>query len=427
MKGKVLLLVSALLILPLAIALAAGPEVRVAHPFIGNEEFAPYFQAAMSAFAEANKAKLTLKLEGEQGDDLRTKIKTDMAAGKLADIYWSWPGGQIEPMVKAGLALDVRKYVEKSKVLKWDQIAPKDWSAYKSASTDGFFGIPMGGIKIYLVANKTLFAKYGVKYPKTIDELKAVAKVFNANGIIPLAVGSKGGNTSHWLYAHLVYQYITETDTYKIISKGWKFTEPVMVKCAQMVLDLAQAGVFPKDTMTNSEYAPVQALYNERKAAMVYGFPWTSGNFTDEIAAESDVIDFPRTADAKFDPVKWTIGGINDGFSINKKSFNDAKKTQAIVSVMDVIMTDESWAAWGKAGRSILKKGVSLPKEGLPPMAVKSFDFSRNQETRQNLWILLPGAVSQEAFVNQLDALWAQSVSADEYAKTIQASVDKGK
>mgnify|MGYP000102099948 FL=1 len=47
------------------------------------------------------------------------------------------------------------------------------------------------------LCNKALFEEYGLEYPKTLDDMLEVGKVFNENGITPFAMGSKGGNPAH--------------------------------------------------------------------------------------------------------------------------------------------------------------------------------------------------------------------------------------
>jgi ABC-type glycerol-3-phosphate transport system substrate-binding protein len=402
------------------------PVIRVAHPMVGADQFAEYFEPAAKKFSEEYQGAI-IKFEGEQGDDLRTKLKTDIAAGNAPDIFWTWPGGNIVPYIKAGLLLDVREYCKVSKELKWDDIMPGNWRAYESPAGESgaVYGIPMGAIKIYMLANRELFQEYGLEYPRTLEDLKAVAKVFNANNIIPLAVGSKGGNTSHWLHAAFVSMYETEEYTRTLSKGGAKFTDPVIVKAAQLILDLAEAGVFPKDTMAISEYSPTMAVYNERRAAMIFGFPWTTNEFSPEIAKVSDMIHIPMPKDAKYDPANWTIGGVNDGYSVNAKTFNDPEKRQALIDTLDFMMSDEMWREWGRSGRSILKKGVELPKEGQPPLRAAAEDFNATKDINMHLWGLLPGAVSQETYCNQLDALWAQAVTAQQFAEEIQNAIDR--
>lgn len=404
------------------------PVIRIAHPHVGAAQFAQYFEPAIAEFAE-NYDKAIIKSEGEQGDDLRTKLKTDIAAGNAPDIFWTWPGGNIVPYIKAGLLLDVRKYCELSNELKWEDIQEGLWRAYESSSGEpgAVYGIPLSAIKIYTVANRELFDKYNLDYPETLEDLKAVAKVFSANNIIPLAVGSKGGNTSHWLHANLVYMYKTEDYTRQLSTGGAKFTDPVIRKTAQMVLDLCNAGVFPKDTIAISEYTPTMAVYNEGRAAMIFGFQSTTSLFTEEITKISDIIDFPVAKDAEYDTSDWTIGGTNAGYSVNNNTFEDDNSRQALIDTLDFLMSDAMWKEWGRAGRPILKQGAELPKEGQPPMRIKSAEFNANKDSRMHLWGLLPGAKSQETYCNQLDALWAQAITADQFCEEIQNAIDREK
>ena len=68
------------------------------------------------------------------------------------------------------------------------------------------YGFPVEAFKGFFLANKTLFEKYNLKYSKTYAELNDVAKVFNQNGIVPINVGSKGGNPGHFFLDAVTYQ-----------------------------------------------------------------------------------------------------------------------------------------------------------------------------------------------------------------------------
>ena len=60
------------------------------------------------------------------------------------------------------------------------------------------YGIPMDhALGVWLV-NKNIFEEYNLEYPKTYDDIIEIGKVLSANGVITLAMGSKGGNPLHF-------------------------------------------------------------------------------------------------------------------------------------------------------------------------------------------------------------------------------------
>lgn len=404
---------------------AEKPVIRVAHTYTGNSPYAKWFEPYIQQFADTNKDVAEFQFEPETGDDLRTKIKTDMAAGNLPDIWCYWPGGAMKPFVENGLLVEMGDFINKSKEITGDSYPAPIWDIFSYDGGKTRYGFPLNVYKVYTLANKKIFDQYGLQIPKTFEEFKEVAKVLNKNKIIPLAVGSKGGNTSHWYYAFLLNQFVGSDYVNGIKEGTTKFTDEKLIKAAELVVETAKAGIFPKDTMTNSEYSPTMALYNEGKAAMIHGFAWTTATFKPEVLENSVLIDIPMYTGATVDPSTFTIGGVNFGWVINKKSFDDPGKQDIIVKFMDSILSDEAYVEFVKSGSELAKNLKSVPTDLFSPLAQKAYDFNKTKEVRNELWSWLPGPISQEAFCNKLDALWAQAISPEDFCKDIQATIEK--
>ncbi len=70
-----------------------------------------------------------------------------------------------------------------------DRFAP---TALEAATYDGkIMGLPLAMDMVPVWYNKEVFEKYGVKPPKTWDELMQAIETFKKNGVIPIALANK--------------------------------------------------------------------------------------------------------------------------------------------------------------------------------------------------------------------------------------------
>jgi raffinose/stachyose/melibiose transport system substrate-binding protein len=403
-------------------AMAQKPTVRFAHLWVGKEGFAGPFIDGLDKWTKANAGAANWVVEAEQGDNLRNKIKTDLAADNLPDVFFYWALSSLKTMIDAGYILDMKQYVAASKKTKWEQFPQGAWDEY-TYDKQKYYGIPATGFKDFILCNKELFAKYKVQYPKTYADLLRVSKVFADAGIIPVAVGSKGGNPSHFFFAEVYYQFGSLEYMQGVATGKTKFNDPLNIKTANLVLEMVNNRVFPKDPIATGEFTIPVALYNEGKAAMILTESWTIPNFTPESVARSEFITFPKFPDAKNDPSTFTVGGVNNGWVINAKSFADSKKKQAIVDLMDWLVSDQVYSWFADSG-SFIFKNISLPKT-VSPLYTKVLDYTKNQKPLTNFWILMPDPVSQEVISTGMDKLWTKQVTAQQFVNEIQASVDK--
>jgi raffinose/stachyose/melibiose transport system substrate-binding protein len=410
------------LVVVMPAAAQAKPTIRFAHLWVGKEGFAGKFIDGLDKWTKANAATANWVIEAEQGDNLRNKIKTDLAADNLPDAFYYWALSSLKTMIDAGYILDVKQFINASKKTKWEQFPQGAWDEY-TYDKKQYWGIPSTGFKDFILCNKELFKKYNQQYPKTYADLLKVSKVFADAGIIPMAVGSKGGNPSHFYFAEVYYQFGTLEYMQGVATGKTKFNDPLNIKAANLVLEMVNNRVFPKDPIATGEFTIPVALYNEGKAAMILTESWTIPNFTAESVARSDFITFPKFPDAKNDPATFTVGGVNNGWVINAKSFADPKKKQAIVDIMDFAVSDDVYSWFAQSG-SFIFKNITLPKD-VPPLYTKVLDFTKNQKPLTNFWILMPDPVSQEVISTAMDKLWTKQVNAQQFVDEVQASVDK--
>ena len=395
--------------------------LRFAYNWTGGDAKAEYYEAAIAKY-QSEHPNVEIILEGTPGMEHQNKIRVDLAGDNLPDVFMFWMGtATIQPLVDADAILPMEEFFAASTATKREQ-----WneSTYETAIIDGkTYELPVESFKGFMIANKTLFEKYGLDYPTNMAELQEVSQVFVENGIVPILMGSKGGNPGHLFYNELVIQ-MGGLDDVNAVGTQAEFTEP-FVKAAEIVNQMSQENMFPGDTIANGDWGPAVALYNEEKAAMVFCFPWKIGDINPELLPQTVVIDFPMMEGAVVDPKTFTVGGISMGLTINKASFNDPAKQAALIEFADFLVSDEMFTELGKASM-MPAKIVELDPSVLNPLFVAAVDFTNKQDTLTVMWGSFPGAASQTAYEEFNDKLFAGG-DPTELVAEMQSALDEDK
>lgn len=430
--GKTVFLVLLILVVAGISSVAAAPtKIRFAHMW--QEGANPDSDMVMQILKKSDAANPNFAIEHEVivGDEMRNKIRIDVAANNAPDMWQFWVGGVLTDYVKAGILVNFNDYLAKSKKIKKADISDSSWA------TVMFDGIPRAlprniALGVFM-ANREIFQKYGLKYPKTWDEFVAVSKALRAKGVIPTNIGSKGGNPSHFWFGELAAQYKSGVDGVVNLARDLDFRVPAFVKSAKWCQLMAENKMFPDDTMAGGDWAPSIALFNQGNVAMCYTFPWMyqaiwDGGLTDKL----DIIPVPRLPDAERDPATFIQGTVNDAYCINAKSFADPKKQAGIVQIFDLVGWDIPLAE-AQQGYIVSTNNAVMAKVDMSKiqnkMAVKAIQYHLKNKVGGTpmIWQNLPDNKLQFDYQSALDELWSGALSAEAYIDKVQASIDEFK
>lgn len=407
-------------------AAAEKPKLVFAHAWGGGDAKASLYVPFAQKYADEHKDTVdieVLALSGQQ--EYVDVMKTRLAAGKLPDLFLFWPGeSNLRPFADAGKLLPVDDFSAYSgSKFKRDML---DESMYASSCyVDGVaVAIPLEQFKGFWLANKDLFDKYNLKVPSTFEELKAVSKVFVANGIVPINMGSKGGNPGHFMFNALSYQLEGGIEDALAMAKTHKFDTPANRKAAEYLDEMRKLKMFPEDTIANGDWGPAVNLYNQEKAAMVYCFPWKIGDVKADVAAKSEFFTIPALSDAAIDVSQLTIAGQSMAMLINKDSFNDPSKKEELVKYANYLLSDQFFELLAKTG-NMPTKSVKVSGEGVNPLFVRALNFTAKQSNSQPpMWGLFPDPSVHTVYIDGLDQLFAGIITPDEFIKQVQTAFD---
>jgi raffinose/stachyose/melibiose transport system substrate-binding protein len=399
-------------------------KIRFAHTWGGTDGKAGVFKEQLDAF-RASHPQIDLVEEFAPGDELKTKLKVDIASNNTPDLFMYWAGeSYMRPLVDGNVALNMEDYFAASQSVAKDQWSEAVWA---NTAVDGeAYLVPLEATKAFFMYNKEIFDKFNLQPPATYEELKEVSKVLNENGIIPLAMGSKGSNPGHWFYSALATQFPGGVESAAQISQDFKFDADAFKQAAQIISEMRALKMFPEDTISNGDWAPSVVPYNEGKAAMLFTLPWTLNLLSKEITDKSELIHVPSMEGAVNDPATYTIGGYTMSLVINKKAFEDPAKQEAIIAVADALLSDDMLTSLAGMGMMPAK---SLPaQEGsLDPFSAKVYSFTDSYSVVPFIKSMLPGAKSTEDFNRSMDELFAGVIKPEAFINRIQEALTKEK
>jgi len=307
-------------------------------------------------------------------------------------------------------------------------------SDYPDAMFDSFrfngkiYGIPTESYVGFWFCNKELFEKYNLEYPTTYEELLEVSKVFNENGIVPLAMGSKAGNPAHFFFSELFCQYAGAEEKFLELTNDWKVDNENFRKVAGLIEDMKKNNVFPADTVANGDWGPSFALYDEGKAAMVYTMTWQLKALSPETEAKTVQINAPRMPDSTVDPASFVSSNSTYGLGFNAKSFADPAKRQALIELGDMFTSDE-WVEtmFYETGTLNAKNIIIDQDKAQMPILFSVIDNAKGKEKMSCHWLAYPDGEPFGYFMEKLDELFAGSMSPEEFTQGCQKALDEAK
>lgn len=369
-----------------------------------------------------------IKHEVVVGDEMRNKIRVDVAANNAPDMWQFWAGGVVADYAKKGIPLDLSVYLADSTRLKKEHIPQSAWD---TCTYDGVIRALPRNISIGIFgANTELFEKHGVRYPETWSEFLATGDKFRANGVTPTNIDSKGGNPSHFWYGDLVCQYEDGPEATATIDETLDFTQRPFVKAAEYCEQMAAEGMFPDDVMANGDWDPSIAFYDQGNCAYVYTFAWCFDNMSPEMIEKTKLLPIPKLPDGERDPRHFIQGTVNDAYLMLASSWENETKREGMTLIMDAVAKDIAFAL------SQLGTIVSVDNEVMGRVDLDKIDnammrkaiayrLENDVQTSPMIWQELPANKLQFDYQATLDELWAGAISAEEYIQKVQKSCDE--
>lgn len=254
---------------------------------------------------------VTIKQTVYVDDDYKTQSRVALSAGTTPDIWYTNTGSSLTQFVEAGGLMDIT-----------DLAAERGWTSrydadsIKMDSVNGrLYGLPWSAYTPWMVlwANKNFFEENKLDYPKTVDDLIALAPKIRALGKEPLVFYNKDGWTGAILFGEYVLQQVGPEWIDGINSGKIKWTESKEAKVAlETLAKMAKAGVYMSgyETQRQDTACPV---WKEQRSPLLYNGTWFTSNIGTEFDFDVETLVLPLLSSdsqpkAYQNWADWTLG-----------------------------------------------------------------------------------------------------------------------
>ncbi|SIR63924.1 raffinose/stachyose/melibiose transport system substrate-binding protein [Paenibacillus sp. RU4T] len=370
---------------------------------------------------QAENPGVTIKQEVLDNERYKAKIRVLSAVNELPDVGLTWAAGYLQDFVRGELftPLDDLLHGELQ-----DSFIPGTTEAYMVGGKTYALPLEFNIAPVYY--NKRIFEKYGLQPPATYDEFLGIVKTLADHGVVPIALGNKDRWTGSLWYMYLADRIAGTEKLASAIKGAASFTEPGLVEAARRVQDLVAMNAFNKgfNGLSNDE---VKAEYMNSEAAMYLMGTWELPNYTTSANIPQDFRDsmgffkFPAIAGGKGNIDGW-VGGPGVGLFVAENSpvREEAKKF--------VKYFVKRWGEESVNGAGVIPATkVDTSKIELPQLYVDLLK-EVNKATSITLFadVQMAGAAA-EVHLNQIQALFGDEITPDDFAKAHDAAFKTGK
>ncbi|HLV09482.1 MAG TPA: extracellular solute-binding protein, partial [Halanaerobiales bacterium] len=220
------------------------------------------------------------------------------------------------------------------------------------------YAIPITGFYEGLILNVDLFEEYDVDYPADWDKLVEAIETFDANGIVPMAVGL--GTTPHYQIEYSILKVGGAEAHSAGLENG---VHPMWAEGLNNIKKLYDMNAFQRDTLTQG-WEGARTLFKQGRAAMIVEGSWAIADCENEGANTVTMIHYPKSG--PLGNQTDMIAGFTSGMYLSKKAYNDDKKQEVLLKLFKKLTSPEfikaaAEANGGLPAAEVTPEGLSQP------------------------------------------------------------------
>ena len=293
---------------------------------------------------EAENPDCKVQIQTFENDGYKVKLSVELASGNAPDVMFTWGGGHLKEMVRAGKVMDLTSSLEENA---WKGRFID--AALDLCSQEGrIYGVPLDLSAVLLWCNSTLFEKNNIPYPKTYEELLQTCKAFRAIGIEPCALGNKNQWTGAFYFCYLANRCGGTKLFYDAAEDNTLFADDSFVRAGKMLRELVDAKAFPVG-FNGLDDGPARARFLAEKSAMLLMGSWVVARVKaekPEFMEQLKPIPFPVVAGGK-GSADTVLGGVNCGFAVSA----ECKHPDKAVALLRYLTSEQVVGEWCEIGR----------------------------------------------------------------------------
>lgn len=337
-----------------------GVSLNVTTTFAGTESNVELYQETIQNWEKETGNKVE-DSSSTADETFKARVISDFETGAEPDVMFYFNGNDSNPFVEAGKVVPIseirEEYPEYADNMKDDMIP--------ASPADGVqYAVPFYGYWEGLYCNKTVLEAAGVEVPgqeTTWDQfLESCQKIKDA-GYTPIAVSL--AKEPHYWFEFSIFNH----DSAKTHLTVPEAVDDEAGKAWQAGLEdlkeLYEKGFLSENTNTATADEVFQSFLEGKSAFYVDG-SWKMGGIkegTDNID-NFTVTYVPRNGDRKSTDM---VAGLSSGWYISRKCWEDEKKRDAAVDLIETFISDESVSKFAGTAPTALKNGVTIDESSL--------------------------------------------------------------
>ena len=422
MKRSVLGIIFTLIVTMAAMGAGQKQTIRVA-----TQTLDPKKSVMLSVIKQFEKDNPQIKIELEEspGNDLITKINTDIMGDNTPDIFTFWrPEAKwnVDKYVAKGALADLTDLVKTDAFFK--DLFP-DY-AWRTATLSGkVYCIPRLNFYVEFLVNKKIFDANGIPLPTDWNKLVNAVQQLKAKRIIPWAVDTKEGlDDSSRLFNAIINRAVGNAKGLELLKGNESFLQKDVMQALTYFHQLVP-GNAPEDASTLDFNQAITKYFNTGKAGMLLGnAAQVDTNLTAEIMNDLVALDFPLTPTAVIAKPSAEQDVTNLVY-VGAKGYADKNKQKYIVELVKLLVGDATAKRMAEEERAI----VPNLKVVIDPAKVSDLQRSASKLAKNapgDKWLL---SYAKQKPVNDfriaINEFWKGQVSPEQLAQKLEDALYK--
>ena len=229
-----------------------------------------FWEASVQKAIEKIYPGIQLKYTHYAGTEYDTLLSVAMQGGSGPDFMLMRRGQPIQKYAEAGAIVALDKAVPELKNFS------KMISQVRSVKDKKVYGVPFAIQTLEVFYNKAIFARFGLKIPKTWSEFIKICNTLKDNGVTPIGVPAREGWSLSFDHYAIGATYLKDWAPKALQGKA-KLTDPVFVSVFDKLLSLKP---FFQTNYSGSGYEDMRMLFATEQVAMVIDGVWSAKVFT---------------------------------------------------------------------------------------------------------------------------------------------------
>lgn len=252
---------------------SAGKSYQINFPciWVGKDSKAKMIAQLISEFNQQNEGKTEVVVEEIADYDAYTdKMRTNIAAGNVPDIFTFKHGSQAKMYFQSGKLLDLTSYMEDG----WKERFLPD--AIKDVTHEGkIMAVPFEFGVTPVMYNSRMFKEAGVgEFPKTYDEFFEACEKLQSKGYVPTSQMTGANAWTSMLWYSQILHSIGGPDVYE---RG--LDDPAFLEAAKVLKKMFE---YTTEDAVGANAAVAGGHFLNERTAMLMNGPWFIGRIKSE-------------------------------------------------------------------------------------------------------------------------------------------------